>query len=137
MVIKFITKSLDENLYIDDVPLSYTKYGNGSFIRIMMNENEIIGIARIYDKRNVMELADVYIYEKYQGQGYGNMLIENMINDVKENIVLWTTSDNIKAINLYKKYGFIERKMDKRMEKRLRAKYKWIKSKLIYFTKQV
>ncbi len=64
----------------------------------------------IYDR---FELDNIYVLEEYRNKGIASILIEFMINDGKNkkitNITLEVREDNVKAINLYKKYGFVEK----------------------------
>lgn len=50
----------------------------------------------------------VYIDEKHRGKGYGRMLIDKLISLVDSKIfVLEVDPNNIPAVNLYKKCGFV------------------------------
>lgn len=64
----------------------------------------------IYDR---FELDNIYVLAEYRKKGIASILIEFMINDGKNkkitNITLEVREDNVKAINLYKKYGFVEK----------------------------
>lgn len=83
---------------------------------VLKRENEIIGFINfdlIYDRA---ELININIIDKYKGNGYGKMLLQFMIEDVKKkakNITLEVRKDNIIAINLYKSNGFKEKAIRK------------------------
>lgn len=50
-------------------------------------------------------LYDFSVYEEYRGQGYGNAIMEYLMNAYNITQVCVLT-DNYVAINLYKKFGF-------------------------------
>ena len=56
------------------------------------------------------ELSQIEVLKEYQRQGIASKLLEFFIEDCKnkqiKNITLEVKIDNVKAINLYKKYGF-------------------------------
>lgn len=64
----------------------------------------------IYDR---FELDNIYVLKEYRNQGIASILMEFMINEGKKkeiiNITLEVREDNVSAINLYKKYGFVEK----------------------------
>lgn len=61
----------------------------------------------IYDR---IEIEQFEVTTKERGKGIGDKLLKYLIEKYKEkdikNITLEVKEDNIKAINLYKKYGF-------------------------------
>ena len=64
----------------------------------------------IYDR---FELDNIYVLKEYRNRGIASSLMEFMINEGKKkkiiNITLEVREDNTNAINLYKKYGFVEK----------------------------
>lgn len=68
----------------------------------------------IYDR---FELDNIFVLENYRRQGIASILIEFMIreglNKKISNITLEVRQNNTQAINLYKKYGFIEKAIRK------------------------
>ena len=64
----------------------------------------------IYDR---FELDNIFVLDEYRNKGIASILMEFMINNGKNkkitNITLEVREDNAKAINLYKKYGFVEK----------------------------
>jgi len=70
----------------------------------------ILQYQNIYDR---FELDNIFVLEKYRNKGIASALLEYMIEEGKNNkiinITLEVREDNIKAINLYKKFGFVEK----------------------------
>ncbi len=65
-----------------------------------------------FSNKKVWGIHQMGIKQNYQGKGYGDILISNIIKISKNNdvdlLVLGVLSENEKAVNLYKKHGFIE-----------------------------
>ncbi len=140
---RIIIKPLKKDPYINWIPLSYNKYDKNSFVGYIKNKDELIALARIYPKNNKAELADVYVMEKYRGKKdnknikYSNLILKKIINACKnrniDKIWLWTTSDNIQAINLYIKFNFVIKEMPIKLKDKIYKKYKWLTDKeLVY-----
>jgi len=74
-------------------------------------EGELVGIITysiIYERA---EINYICVREEFQGKQIGSKLMEEVLNQIKnecDSISLEVASDNITAINLYKKYGFKE-----------------------------
>ncbi len=89
-----------------------------SFIDRLLENPEIIGYIIFYDTSDEIDLFEIAVSRKYQGQGYGKRLIEGGIEILKENlkqlrdkesknrILLEVDETNIKAMGLYEKIGF-------------------------------
>jgi len=77
------------------------------------NEDEIIGYAHL-DKETSDNIDTIWfgvcILDKYQGKGYGKILIEKVLEEAKtkniKKIKLSVDAGNSKAYLMYKKYGF-------------------------------
>lgn len=58
------------------------------------------------------EIVNFYVDEEYQGMGFGNLIMEFVIDICESsninNLSLEVRSSNVKAINLYKKFGLKE-----------------------------
>lgn len=91
--------------------------GNQTNIMLMaMDGEEIAGIATINSSHKIKARHDgelgIVVAKKYQGQGIGTELIRQLIewakgNGITTRISLDTRADNVKAIELYMKFGFI------------------------------
>lgn len=77
----------------------------------------VIGIAicfkgfSTYKQRELLNIHDFYIRSNYQGQGVGKKFIEYIEDECKKNglcrLTLEVYKDNLNAIKLYRKCGFI------------------------------
>ena len=79
---------------------------------IYLIDDKIVGFVNyllIYDR---MEIVNFNVLEFFQDNHIGSSLLEKIIeiakNNKLKNITLEVRSDNVKAIYLYKKYGFKE-----------------------------
>lgn len=69
--------------------------------------NEIIGFIHIQNIIDETNIIDIVIDNNYRHQGYGSKLLNYIFNEFKDNIfILEVSSNNIIAINFYKKEGF-------------------------------
>jgi ribosomal-protein-alanine N-acetyltransferase len=76
-------------------------------------DKKIIGIIEYQDIYDRFELNNIFVLPEYRNGGIASILMEYMIqtgvdNKVK-NITLEVREDNINAIKLYEKYGFIKK----------------------------
>lgn len=87
-----------------------------SIMLMAMDGEEIAGIATINSSAKIKARHDgelgIVVAKKYQGQGIGTELIRQLIewakgNGVTTRISLDTRADNVKAVELYMKFGFI------------------------------
>jgi GNAT superfamily N-acetyltransferase len=68
----------------------------------MLVEDKYIGIVSI--KQNLIE--NLYIIPTEQRKGYGTLLLKFAVSKCKGTPTLWILENNMKAYNLYSKYGF-------------------------------
>ena len=94
---------IDKNIVSND--LENNPFGH----YLLLNEdNEIIGYVYYSDIYDRAEINQIEINFIHRNCGKGSKLLEKMISVVDKNITLEVKIDNIPAIKLYKKYGFIE-----------------------------
>lgn len=89
-------KTIEEDDLINNLHQYYVYQKNNLIIGF-------IGYSIYYDRA---ELDYLYVIEKYRKKGIGNLMLDYLINLVKEkctNISLEVNTSNISAINLYKK----------------------------------
>lgn len=73
-------------------------------LKIERTEGEISGILRIGKKGNILVIKHLLTNEKYRGKG----ISKSLLSGIKDKATVWTGSENIPAINLYKSMGFEE-----------------------------
>lgn len=87
-----------------------------SIMLLAMDGEEIAGIATINSSVKIKARHDgelgIVVAKKYQGQGIGTELIRQLIqwakgNGVTTRLSLDTRADNVKAVELYMKFGFV------------------------------
>lgn len=101
----------------DDIELEITKaHSKKLYFRVVEIENKIVGYARISrsNKTRLKHKAEftIAIVKSETGKGLGTKLLEDCIkwcgtNGV-ERLDLKVAADNLTAINLYKKFGFVK-----------------------------
>ena len=71
--------------------------------------DELIGFIHIQDLIDEIDVINIVINEENRRKGYASKLIEHVINYAKDKkIILEVSEQNTSALNLYKKYNFIE-----------------------------
>ena len=84
----------------------------GGEIYSVIEDGIVNGVcALIFHKEGVYELAKMAVEKESRGKGYGNLLMEAIIEGARvkntEKIIILSKTQLKAAINLYKKYGFI------------------------------
>ena len=81
-----------------------------SYKVVLEKEGKVIGVLFgeiIYEEANILLIA---VKKEFQGKGFGKLLLEHFIKTCKnknaKKIFLEVSTDNKKAVNLYKRYGF-------------------------------
>lgn len=99
----------------------------GGLIYYAEVDNLIVGtvtLMKISD--TTYELGKMAVTEKFQGKGIGKKLLEHSIEVARKNkitkLVLYSNTKLTHAIELYKKFGFMESPMDKTHYKRANIK---------------
>ena len=80
---------------------------NKTFLYVL--NDELISFIHIQDLSDEIDVINIVINEENRRKGYASKLIENVINYAKDKKIILEVSDqNTSALNLYKKYNFIE-----------------------------
>lgn len=117
MIVSFDNKYLDDiyelgsllhdnyrNLYSEE---SLNNDVNKTFL--IIDNNDLIGFIHIQDLIDEVDIIDIIIDVNYRNKGYASKLIDYVINYANgKKILLEVNENNTSAINLYKKYSFIE-----------------------------
>lgn len=72
---------------------------------LFFNDENCIGYGHL-DRENDEIWLGVIVFDGFNGKGYGNFILENLIKEYNGTIFLTVDKSNYKAINLYKKNGF-------------------------------
>lgn len=67
---------------------------------------KICGCILVKNKDDGVIIDELYLEEEYRNKGIGTDLINNVITNNKI-VYLWVYKDNVKAISLYKRLGFL------------------------------
>ena len=90
------------------------KISGGDFWIIKDNDLIIgsIALKLINQKEKIGEIKRYFVLPNYQGKGFGKMLMEFLINESKNRgllkLRLDTMKESLKAISIFRKYGFYE-----------------------------
>jgi N-acetylglutamate synthase-like GNAT family acetyltransferase len=89
----------------------YKVIENGGFVFSVLVEGVVAGVCALFNTGNgVYELARMAVSPQYQGQGYGDKLIEACFSKLKEvgaeKVYLVSNTKLTSAIALYKKHNF-------------------------------
>ena len=88
------------NYVTSEVPKLINDYCN------IVVDNKVIGCLLLTNKDDGILLDEIYLEEEYRNKGIGTNIIKEVINN--NNIIyLWVYKENIQAISLYKKLGFV------------------------------
>lgn len=84
---------------------------DGGYVFTLLENREVVGVCALFkDKDNTFQLARMAVSKAYQGQGYGNALLEAALAKLMEikagKVYLLSNSRLASAIALYKKHGF-------------------------------
>ena len=107
---------IEKELYKTPWNLNQFKYeleeNEFSYLFVLENEGVIIGYYGFWVMFEDVDITKVSIRKEFQGMKLSNILLQDCINRVEalkcEKINLEVRVDNIRAINLYKKYEFEE-----------------------------
>lgn len=69
----------------------------------MLIKDKPVGIVSVYDDL----IENLYVLPEEQHKGYGTELLLFALSRCRDNAALWILSNNVKAYNLYTKYGFL------------------------------
>ena len=89
------------NNYVkNNVPKLLNNYFN------IVVDDKVVGCLLLTDRDDGVLLDEIYLEEEYRNKGIGTDIIKNVINN-NDIIFLWVYKENLKAVSLYKKLGFV------------------------------
>jgi ribosomal-protein-alanine N-acetyltransferase len=125
-----ISVNIDNELLINQIQNTFNvlykhndelknEFINNPYTKILafIENNKVVGFIHINEIYDRYEINNIYVLEEYRKQGIASQLMDSIIKLGKDtgiiNITLEVKEDNINAINLYKKYGFVEKAIRK------------------------
>lgn len=78
------------------------------YTRVLRN-GETVAYFRLDESQNPAELDDFYVLPPYRGQGIGSEILEMLLSSLKNPIFLYVFKENLPAVRLYEKFGFVHR----------------------------
>lgn len=91
--------------------LTYLLTNQSCTILLAYHQGEIIGKAHIHKREGKINFSDIAIFPAAQNQGFGSELLAHCINRMidagKREIVLDVEANNVGALNLYTRQGFV------------------------------
>ena len=74
---------------------------------LLEEEGQAVGIVKLIDRGDEIEIASLYILEEFRGRGFGHKTMDYIFSEYKGlRIVLWVLDMNIKACIFYQSCGF-------------------------------
>lgn len=116
--VEWLEKYFEVGPYDKEVLSNPEKYilEKGGKIFFAKLEDKIIGTVALMPKNSSFELTKMAVTDKIQSKGIGSLLMQKCINEAKnlglKEIFLFSNTKLDKAINLYKKVGFLEEHFD-------------------------
>lgn len=116
--VEWLEKYFEVEPYDKEVLSNPEKYilEKGGKIFFAKFEDKIIGTVALMPKNSSFELTKMAVTDKIQSKGIGSLLMQKCIDEAKnlglKEIFLFSNTKLDKAINLYKKVGFLEEHFD-------------------------
>ncbi|MBR2678001.1 MAG: GNAT family N-acetyltransferase [Bacilli bacterium] len=116
MIIELTKENINEidNSFINKEFL-LDEFDNNPYAKVLLlkEDNKVIGYIYYSDIYERAEINQFEIEEIHRNSGKGNLLLKEMINRVNKDITLEVREDNLYAIKLYEKNGFIKKAIRK------------------------
>ncbi|GMN89971.1 GNAT family N-acetyltransferase [Francisella sciaenopsi] len=74
---------------------------------ITKTQNSLAGYILCFEYKKTIRVYSLAVSKNYQGQGIGKKLLEYILNNSNKNISLEVNTNNLIAISLYQKLGFV------------------------------
>ena len=108
-----IDQAFLDNINLEQYTETAYKFRDNTIIA--KKDDQVIGFSEFYTKYRGEDLDDtsevggLYILRSYYGQGLGYNLMQHALLELKDTprTAVWVLKDNLRAINFYKKCGFI------------------------------
>lgn len=85
----------------------------GGRIYFLVEDDKAIGtFALMYNELDELEFTKMAVAESFKGKGFGNLLMQHCIDEAlkmgSDDLILYSNTGLKPAINLYRKFGFVE-----------------------------
>jgi ribosomal protein S18 acetylase RimI-like enzyme len=108
---QLFSKDLDKYTGDQKSFVEIKKYVSSGLILVARVENQLCGALQFEWKSNNCWLGHIVVDGQFRGQGIANALVDYYIETNKKTdqtrYQLWVIDDNLPAVNLYKRFGFI------------------------------
>lgn len=104
-----ITKRFtDEEKFIAKTRKKIESYGKDMCGWVVELEGKIVGFSATYKRKGKDLVGAVYVLPEYQGQGIGKILLQKILDFLKDSKEIWleVATYNENAIFFYQKFGF-------------------------------
>ena len=122
--------NIDNEILIDEIQNNFSdiykqknelknEFINNPYTKVLVfiENDKVIGFIHINEIYDRYEINNICVLEEYRNKGIASHLMENIIKLGKDtgiiNITLEVRRNNVNAIKLYKKYGFVEKAIRK------------------------
>lgn len=80
--------------------------------RAIVDNEKVVGYGGMWIMIDEAHITNIAIHPEFRGIGLGNLIMEDLLNVARNNgarsMTLEVRTGNITALNLYKKFGFLE-----------------------------
>lgn len=85
--------------------------GDDSAIHFGLYDEELLSVVSVFTEGNALQFRKFATVEKYQGKGYGSLLLDHIIKYAKEHgfTRIWCNA-RVNASGFYEKFGFTQTK---------------------------
>lgn len=80
--------------------------------KMIIFDNKIVGTIGVIDYKDGKMIDEIFIEEDYRNRGIGTDIINNVLM-CNDKVYLWVYINNVKAVRLYKRLGFVVKETSK------------------------
>lgn len=115
---KYAYQGIVPQEYLVSIPAGNWAQGidsEGRYTMVMIDREKIVGTSsfcrsRMQEMSDYGEIVSIYFLPEYIGKGYGKLLLNAVIGELKnlsfQKVFLWVLEDNNRARHFYEKFGF-------------------------------
>ena len=114
LIDKSVSKKFKEK-YRSEWVKNFFRKKRGDYLLVVEQNEKILGFMLILKKKNYLTIDLIATSKKYRKRGVATSLINYTNNNImgkKDKIIAGTQINNLVAIKMYKKLGFIKKKVE-------------------------